>query len=1168
MIIFSQITKIGAKMRFAYQKIHWEIVIAIAINSLILLIFLVCKVTVPQKADTPVEVSLDISDFKPQTPKEMKISDSSDATNGRENESITKMSDGKNIESITSEAFHEVSPQIPFFALESPRKTAVEHQQELERIEHGIRTFDGINQVKAGIRGGGLPEGHQTGASFQGRSDGQNRAKLLKKHGGNAQTESAVEKALDYLASVQNPNGSWGTSDSFKTGDAAALSSLALLAFFSHGENFQSKKYGKTIRKGCDFLIELSNTPNIEYAGKGFGHAILTYALAEGFAVTGSFSLRNSLERRMRYIISHQNSFGSFAINYDNSPQAPPTEKQLENPLFREIVVGEPNCDLSLLGWHIQAMTAAKNAGLQIDGQDRALTLALEALVKIHQADKGGFSQGINMKRFPHSDDMTPVGLLGMFFLNARSSSPAKHAARILKKMQMPKWKNGGNFPIYRWYYQTQVLFQLEKGRGKRWDAWNENLKNELVKAQSPDGSWSMPAGDNSFRVKDKTDLSIYSSSLCSLMLQVYYRYLPSYSIAESSAFNETAEALDLGKSGLVSRLPGGPDPLAGAILGTGVDSMPPITFGTFNGIPDTVDAPLANEEFLKLASLRSTIPVRKPDDWPQTLQINQRIAVFFDELLPRNFKGHMRFLIGIVGSEKSAIEYQQSVEVVLNGKRLYNSYLLCGKQLVEIVIPNDTVQPFGNILQIRNNGKSPLAFDAAELSSLNKVGDPLYLFAGDRSKVPSDLYSIFSKKWPQNAVVCKLSALSENKQLLQEITSYDPQKVYVGEYSAIGNEVMGNEFHKHYLNRTGREIVDWIAGGGSGIKINSIMTGGRLYDSIFHEEYPAVSALRQTAKLFEGAPRKLSSQIYPKYGEQPGLFLSSAASYNAPGVATVIIARRFPFPEESEIITLVPWNGETEMLIERGFLPEKSPFIGFASKVQRERKKVIIKDNIFRFSAVFSELTVIRLIRKGAKELPKSSIKNLPVLEKIKFNHNTVRHQFPYDISKMVKTQIRQAGGHASIFGQNVTCSKIPATVITPKQNKNRFTPTERESVCVTFQIHQANPKRFDSAYLMFGNAPTDSQFLTFNIFTRISGLKKKNRMSWTTFRFALCGKLYSTTVRIDSWEKVIIPLKNTNPAWQSLRILEPVGIFDKKLQTISFEINDVAVYSLGHAP
>ena len=46
-------------------------------------------------------------------------------------------------------------------------------------------------------------------------------------------------------------------------------------------------------------------------------------------------------------------------------------------------------------------------------------------------------------------------------------------------------------------------------------------------------------------------------------------------------------------------------------------------------------------------------------------------------------------------------------------------------------------------------------------------------------------------------------------------------------------------------------------------------MTGGRLYDSVFGVEYPAVSALRQTAKLFEGNPRKLPSQIYPKQDSQ-----------------------------------------------------------------------------------------------------------------------------------------------------------------------------------------------------------------------------------------------------------------------------------------------------------
>ena len=204
----------------------------------------------------------------------------------------------------------------------------------------------------------------------------------------------------------------------------------------------------------------------------------------------------------------------------------------------------------------------------------------------------------------------------------------------------------------------------------------------------------------------------------------------------------------------------------------------------------------------------------------------------------------------------------------------------------------------------------------------------------------------------------------------------------------------------------------------------------------------------------------------------------------------------------------------------------------------------------------------MIRLIRKGAKELPVSGVKSLPITPKIEFDHDTVQRRFPCDVSKMKKTQIRQSGGYTSIFGRNAACSKIPATI--PETNTARFIPAEKESVCVTFRVHRTDPKRFDSAYLLFGNAPAHSQFLTFDIFTRISGLKKKNRMSWVTFRFALCGKLYSTTVRIERWEKVVIPLKNINPAWQSLRILEPAGIFDEKLQTISFEINDIATYSM----
>ena len=94
-------------------------------------------------------------------------------------------------------------------------------------------------------------------------------------------------------------------------------------------------------------------------------------------------------------------------------------------------------------------------------------------------------------------------------------------------------------------------------------------------------------------------------------------------------------------------------------------------------------------------------------------------------------------------------------------------------------------------------------------------------------------------------------------------------------------------------------------------------------------------------------------------------------------------------------------------------------------------------------------------------------------------------------------------------MFGQNASVSKIPATV--PDDKNNRFTPKEKESICVTFKLHSTNPNRFDSAYLPLGNATGTPQFLTFDVYARASGLKKRNNFSWTTLRFAFDGKICS---------------------------------------------------------
>jgi hypothetical protein len=68
----------------------------------------------------------------------------------------------------------------------------------------------------------------------------------------------------------------------------------------------------------------------------------------------------------------------------------------------------------------------------------------------------------------------------------------------------------------------TQAKFQ--KG-GADWDAWNRMFANELVQNQQRDGHWE--GGEHGG--------TVYTTTLCCLMLEVYYRYLPTYKKVEDT---------------------------------------------------------------------------------------------------------------------------------------------------------------------------------------------------------------------------------------------------------------------------------------------------------------------------------------------------------------------------------------------------------------------------------------------------------------------------------------------------------------------------------------------------------------------------------------------------------------------------------------------------------
>ena len=115
------------------------------------------------------------------------------------------------------------------------------------------------------------------------------------------------------------------------------------------------------------------------------------------------------------------------------------------------------------------------------------------------------------------AEGMFVLQLIGVSSNDARLDAAARH---ILT--QLPSWRARPN--TYYWYYATLALFQRHDDS---WEQWNRALLAELLPNQRRDasaaGSWN-PVGEWS-----DVGGRVYQTALCTLMLEVYYRYLPLY---------------------------------------------------------------------------------------------------------------------------------------------------------------------------------------------------------------------------------------------------------------------------------------------------------------------------------------------------------------------------------------------------------------------------------------------------------------------------------------------------------------------------------------------------------------------------------------------------------------------------------------------------------------
>jgi hypothetical protein len=310
------------------------------------------------------------------------------------------------------------------------------------------------------------------------------------------------------------------------------LTGLALLCYLAHGETPQSEAYGETVQRALRYLLAEQDEktgrfcPFSKTVGSHddigvYGHAIATYALAEAYGLTRSPVLREPVEAAVRVILDGQQNGGGWDHRYQH----------------------EKWSDLSVGGWQIQALKAAQTARVQVDGIDPALEKSV-AFVRGMHAGEGRFYYRLGNKT-PNGDldYMTGVAVLCMQLAGAADAEEVKAGLGYLRDVECSEWEEGWektarnkSFNIaYEWYYTTQAVFQ--KG-GSRWSRWNNRFAPMLIGAQHPSGAWKPPAESGSEVSKD----IIYTTSFCTLSLEVYYRILPSFKQVRNRAAQFTFE--------------------------------------------------------------------------------------------------------------------------------------------------------------------------------------------------------------------------------------------------------------------------------------------------------------------------------------------------------------------------------------------------------------------------------------------------------------------------------------------------------------------------------------------------------------------------------------------------------------------------------------------------
>jgi hypothetical protein len=319
------------------------------------------------------------------------------------------------------------------------------------------------------------------------------------KNPANPAADAAIRRALEHLRVTQKPDGGWAGG----FGEATSITSLAVMAYLAAGHvPCAPGPFQETVDRGVRYVLEHQHPDGMlvsnNRGGPMYCHGISTLMLAEVAGMISDAALagrvQKALSRAVDVIIKSQD-----------------VKKGIDHAGGWRYQPNSNDSDISVTGWQMMALRAARSAGCAVDSTriDRAVAYLKRCAVK-----DGGFAyqprQGANNPR-------TGVGVLGLEICDSHLTSEAVAGSKYLLK-HPPHWGSAHFF--YEAYYCSQAMFQVGEEASA---GYQKKLASILYEHQQQDGSWLSGDGNDQGAGRN------YCTAMGVLALAVEYGYLPIY---------------------------------------------------------------------------------------------------------------------------------------------------------------------------------------------------------------------------------------------------------------------------------------------------------------------------------------------------------------------------------------------------------------------------------------------------------------------------------------------------------------------------------------------------------------------------------------------------------------------------------------------------------------